>query len=158
MSCGVGRRCGLDPVFLWLWCRLAVTAPIQPLAWEPPYVEGVALKKKKRQNKNKTPKSPLPPPYSLPFLSPTLILLTVTPRLQFGWASFRIFFNYSCIKITKLCHCNKQPQNTSGSLQQQFLSCLHLWVRCGSVGVKGQGAPIVLVIQKTRLQVQHLLW
>ena len=29
-----------DPSLLWLWCRLAATAPIQPLAWEPPYAEG----------------------------------------------------------------------------------------------------------------------
>ena len=33
MSCGVGRRCGSDLVLLWLWCRLAATALIQPLAW-----------------------------------------------------------------------------------------------------------------------------
>ena len=25
-----------DPVLLWLWRRPAATAPIQPLAWEPP--------------------------------------------------------------------------------------------------------------------------
>ena len=29
-----------------LWCRPAVTAPIRPLAWEPPYIVNVALKKK----------------------------------------------------------------------------------------------------------------
>ena len=28
VSCGVGRRCGLDPTLLWLWCRLEATAPI----------------------------------------------------------------------------------------------------------------------------------
>jgi len=33
MSCGVGHRCGLDPVLLWLWYRPAATALIQPLAW-----------------------------------------------------------------------------------------------------------------------------
>ena len=51
MSCGVGCRHGLGPVLLWLWCRLAATAPIQPLALEPPYAAGVAqemAKKKKR--------------------------------------------------------------------------------------------------------------
>ena len=30
---------------LWLWYRLAATALIWPLAWEPPYAVGVALKK-----------------------------------------------------------------------------------------------------------------
>ena len=24
-------------MLLWLWCRLAATAPIGPLAWEPPH-------------------------------------------------------------------------------------------------------------------------
>ena len=28
-----------------LWCRLAATAPIQPLAWEPPYAMEAALKR-----------------------------------------------------------------------------------------------------------------
>ena len=53
MSCGVGRRRGLDPELLWLWCRLAATALIRPLAWEPPYAEGVAQEMVKRQNKTK---------------------------------------------------------------------------------------------------------
>ena len=48
MSCGVGHRHGLDPKFLWLWCRLAATAPIQPLAWELTHASGVALKSKKQ--------------------------------------------------------------------------------------------------------------
>jgi len=42
MSRGVGCRCGLDPALLWLWCRLAATALIRPLAWEPPYAMEVA--------------------------------------------------------------------------------------------------------------------
>ena len=44
MSCGVGRRCGSDPALLrlWLWHRPVATAPIQPLAWEPPYAAGAA--------------------------------------------------------------------------------------------------------------------
>ena len=42
MSCGVGCRHGSDPVLLWLWGRPVATAPIQPLAWEPPYAAGVA--------------------------------------------------------------------------------------------------------------------
>ena len=45
MSCGVGRRCTLDPeLLLWLWRRPVATAPIRPLAWEPPYAAGVVLK------------------------------------------------------------------------------------------------------------------
>ena len=49
MSCGVGHRRFLDPMLLWLWCRLVATAPIGPLAWETPYAVGVALEKTKRQ-------------------------------------------------------------------------------------------------------------
>ena len=47
MSCDVGRRRGLDPVLLWLWCRTAATAPIQPLAWKLPYALDVALERQK---------------------------------------------------------------------------------------------------------------
>ena len=53
LSCGVGRRFGSDPVLLWLWRRPAATAPIRPLAWEPPYALGAALEKAKRQKKKK---------------------------------------------------------------------------------------------------------
>ena len=49
MSCGVGCRHGSDPILLWLWHRLAATAPVPPLAWELPYAEGVALKKEKEK-------------------------------------------------------------------------------------------------------------
>ena len=52
VSCGVGRRRGLDPVLLWLWCRPAAIAPIRPLAWEPPYAMGAAQEMIKRQKKN----------------------------------------------------------------------------------------------------------
>ena len=53
MRYGVGRRRGLDPPLLWLWRRLAATAPIGPLAWEPLYATGAALEKAKRQKKKK---------------------------------------------------------------------------------------------------------
>ena len=31
-----------------LWCRPVATAPIRPLAWEPPHAAGAALKRQKR--------------------------------------------------------------------------------------------------------------
>ena len=46
MSCGVGRRRGLDPELLWLWRRPAATAQIRPLSWELPYALDAALKNK----------------------------------------------------------------------------------------------------------------
>ena len=53
MSCGVGYRCGSDPALLWLWRRPAATAPIRPLAWEPPYAVGAAQEKAKDKKKKK---------------------------------------------------------------------------------------------------------
>ena len=47
LNCGVGRRHGSDPEWLWPWCRLAAIALIQPLAWELPYAASTALKKTK---------------------------------------------------------------------------------------------------------------
>ena len=47
MSCGVCRRRGLDLVaLLWLCCRKAAVALIQPLAWDGSYAAGVAQKAK----------------------------------------------------------------------------------------------------------------
>ena len=51
MSCGVGDRCGSDPILLWLWNRPAAAAPIQPLAWEPPYAARAALNRRKKERK-----------------------------------------------------------------------------------------------------------
>ena len=44
MSYGVGHRCGLDMMLLWLWHKPAAAALIRPVAWEPPYATGAALK------------------------------------------------------------------------------------------------------------------
>ena len=61
MSCGTGRRCSLDPVLLWLWCRLAASAPIPPLACEFPYATSWALKSKKRKKKGEQTLLPFSP-------------------------------------------------------------------------------------------------
>ena len=56
VSCGIGCRRGSDLALLRLWHRPAVTAPIRPLAWEPPYAAGAALtrqKTKKRKEKKR---------------------------------------------------------------------------------------------------------
>ena len=49
MSYGVGLKRGSDPALLWLWCRPGATALTQPLACEPPYGTGSALKSKKQK-------------------------------------------------------------------------------------------------------------
>ena len=51
MSCGVGRRQGSNLALVWLWHRLAATALILPLAWEPSYAAGAALKRKDKKEK-----------------------------------------------------------------------------------------------------------
>ena len=56
VSCGVGCRCGLD--LWWLCYRLAAVALIQLLAWELPYVAGMALKSNNNKKKVQWPGSP----------------------------------------------------------------------------------------------------
>ena len=53
MSWGVGCKRGLDPELLWLWRWPVAVAPIQPLAWEPPYTMRAAQEMAKRQKKKK---------------------------------------------------------------------------------------------------------
>ena len=36
-----------EPALLWLRCRPTATAPIQTLAWEPPYATSATLKRQK---------------------------------------------------------------------------------------------------------------
>ena len=58
-GCGVGFRNGSYLALLWLWRWWAAVALIRPLAWEPPYAAGAALKRqktKKQQKKRETPK------------------------------------------------------------------------------------------------------
>ena len=43
-------------MLLWLWRRPAATAPIQPLAWEPPYATGSGPRKSKKDKKKKKKK------------------------------------------------------------------------------------------------------
>ena len=56
LSCGVGCRSSLDLALLWLWHGLAAIALIDPLAWEPLYAMGAALKSKKKKKKKKEKK------------------------------------------------------------------------------------------------------
>ena len=49
MGCGVDCRCDLDPALLWLWCRPAAVALIEPLAWELLYGAGIPKKEKKKK-------------------------------------------------------------------------------------------------------------
>ena len=53
VSCGVGHTSGLDLALLWLWHRPVATALIRPLAWEPPYAMGEAIKGQNTKKKKK---------------------------------------------------------------------------------------------------------
>ena len=59
MTCGVGLRHSSDPALLWLWHKPTAVALIGPIAWEPLYAMGVALKNKKQTNKKKEVGEPL---------------------------------------------------------------------------------------------------
>ena len=56
MRCGVDHIHDSDPALLWLWCRPVAVAPIRPLAWEPLYTVGAALKKEKNKKAKETNK------------------------------------------------------------------------------------------------------
>ena len=58
MSWGVGGRRGMVLIlpWLWLWCRPAAAALIQPLPWELPYATNAALKSQKKIKKLKKQK------------------------------------------------------------------------------------------------------
>ena len=66
MSCNVGSRCGFDLalLWLWLWLRPATADPIQPLAWELPYVMGAVLKTKNKKQKTKKREKPIQQTYT----------------------------------------------------------------------------------------------
>lgn len=49
VSSGVGGGWSSDPPLLWLWCRLAAAALIQPLAWEVPHAADVTIKRKEKR-------------------------------------------------------------------------------------------------------------
>ena len=86
MSCGVGCRHSSHPALLWLWCRLAAIALIQPIAWESPYAMGAApQKKEKKKNPGKETKQS----YSLILVDfPVMIPFAIVESRTFGphWA------------------------------------------------------------------------
>ena len=49
----LGSGVAVALALLWLWHRPVATAQIRPLAWEPPYTMGVALKEKKERKRER---------------------------------------------------------------------------------------------------------
>ena len=103
MSCGVGHRRASDLALLRLWCKLAALARIRPLAWEPPYAAGLALKrqrqKKKKKKKVKTNQKNKSPTFSLVYqfyfsLKKTLVYsLNIFCAHVYGLSCKRIIFS-----------------------------------------------------------------
>ena len=56
MSCGIGHRYISDLALWWLWHWQVATVLTGPLAWEPPYVMGIALRRQKKKKKKKKKK------------------------------------------------------------------------------------------------------
>ena len=79
MSCGIGHRCSSDPTLLQLWHRPVATAPIRPLAWEPPYAMGVAQEKAKRQQQQQKKRLCLEPASSSLNSCPQQGMLLLSP-------------------------------------------------------------------------------
>ena len=52
VSCGVGRRCGLDLALLWLWGRPTTTAPIQTPSLGTSICHGCSPEKRPKKKKN----------------------------------------------------------------------------------------------------------
>ena len=85
-------------MLLWLWCRPAAIAPIGPLAWEPPYAVGGALKRPKRKKINKRregrPTPPFPPvPHTSCHICPNSVLRFIGLDLLSGLQTPRRLFS-----------------------------------------------------------------
>ena len=93
MSCGVGRRCGSHLAVLWLWHRPAATAPVRPLAWEPPYATGVALEKAKKDKKQNQK-------------NPTTMRCHYTPSNKIGRIQASMAVDIP-IEMAKICNTDK---------------------------------------------------
>ena len=122
MSCGVGCRLGSDPALLWLWRRPMATAPIRPLAWEPPCAAAAAQEMAKRQ-KNKQTKKPKPKTKKTSILITSLSVKLwheVPYLLQFTVISFHpsIFFFFSFL-LLHLQHLEIPRPGVESELQLQ---------------------------------------
>ena len=93
---------------LWLWHRLAPTAPNAPLAWERPYATGAALQKSQRKKERKKfARVQRVPIYSFPGSEIISILLnfflSFIPYLFF----YPSIYSHTCTLMMYLCHTHK---------------------------------------------------
>ena len=88
-------------MLLWLWCRMAATAPIWPLAWELPYVTGLALKWQQQQENLLrfsiiTQDHDPPPTFLLPFPSGFWVRTVICYSLYLGESITNDKWSLSC--------------------------------------------------------------
>ena len=124
MSCGVVCRYGSDLASLWLWPKPAATAPIWPLAWEPPYAVGVALNRqntKRQKNKGRERKNMSITPVSSQRKEVNMLQLP-TPTMAIS-ALHPIHVTYTRIMILLENHWLKLP-TLAGMIIAAGLSCL----------------------------------
>ena len=102
----------LDPALLWLWLRLASAAPISPLAWELPYVTGVALKSKKKKKRKKERKERRNL-ISIVVIQQFIVLIILINKLNFGFlyklgcllpGKKLLHYSYSCVSYSLNSH------------------------------------------------------
>ena len=67
---------------LWLWCRPAAMAPIWPLAWEPPYALGAALKRWKDRQEGRKEKVIWKKAYNYTYLSQSLPMIKKSDQMN----------------------------------------------------------------------------
>ena len=109
MSCGVGRRRCLDLALLYLWLsRGATTAPIGPLAreppcaTEPPYAMGSALKRPKKRGGVLIERANPEWPLSFPLEALTLGFphLSLNKEGEISWTCWKL------AKVHEICNIN----------------------------------------------------
>ena len=117
LSCGVGRRLGLDLASLRLRHRPAAVAPIGPLAWEPsrhgPWVQPWKAGKKKRKE-----------PLKLINLKPPRFLWCAFIKMLYAYAAVSSLVTALCVVASpfskRICECRLSFRG--GDNQLQFLT------------------------------------
>ena len=114
MSCGVGCRRSLDPVLLWLWCRPVAAAPIQPLAWQPPYCCGSGPRKRQKKKKKRSAEQMLKGQGKRPFQEHGFCEFQMCP-VPFHSSFHLVHSSSGIIEANRLSYKGVEPEAPRGS-------------------------------------------